>query len=157
MAETIRLAVVQDIQSLNRLLSQVLDVHSRIRPDLFKSGQKKYNDAQLRAILNDSNRPVFVFESDGKVLGYAFCIFIRHIEDNILTDIKTLYIDDLCVDENARGKHIGQKLYDFVLDFAKKQNCYNVTLNVWEGNDSAIKFYDKMGLKLQKRVMEHIL
>lgn len=155
--ETVRPAGRQDIPSLDKLLSQVLEVHHLARPDLFKSGKRKYTEAQLCAILNDETRPIFVFEEDGEVLGYVFCVFIRHINDNILTDIKTLYIDDLCVDENSRGKHIGQKLYEYVLDYAKKQNCYNVTLNVWEGNDNAIKFYEKMGLKLQKRVMEQIL
>ena len=93
----------------------------------------------------------------GQVLGYAFCIFQQHIGDNILTDIRTLYIDDLCVDENQRGQHIGSQLYQYVLDFARKSDCYNVTLNVWSCNESAMKFYQACGLKPQKVGMEVIL
>ena len=128
------------------------------RPDLFKYGQRKYTDDQLKEILHDKQRPVFAAVDENDCLhGYAFCIFQQHLNDNILTDIKTLYIDDLCVDETKRGMHIGKTIYDAVLDFAREQGCYNVTLNVWSCNESAMKFYEKCGLKPQKVGMEVIL
>ena len=89
--------------------------------------------------------------------GLPVCVFQQHINDNILTDIKSLYIDDLCVDENCRGQHIGQQLYRYVLDYAKASGCYNVTLNVWACNENARKFYEKCGLVPQKIGMEKIL
>jgi len=95
-------------------------------------------------------------DEEDNVLGYAFCIFQQHIDNNILTDIKTLYIDDLCVDEKMRGMHIGKQLYDFVVAFAKEQGCYNLTLNVWSCNGSAMKFYESCGLVPQKVGMETI-
>lgn len=154
----IRRAAEKDIDGINRLLRQVLEVHHEGRPDLFKTGAKKYNDDELARILDDDGTPVFVAaDEDGNVLGYAFCVFIQHSDDNILTEIKTLYIDDLCVDENIRGQHIGKSLYEYVLDFAKKSGCYNVTLNVWYCNENARKFYEKCGLVPQKIGMEKIL
>ena len=121
-------------------------------------GQKKYTDAQLAEIIQDDNRPVFVaVDEKNKVLGYAFCIFKQFLNHNIMTDIKTLYIDDLCVDEALRGQHIGKTLYEEVLKFAKAEGCYNVTLNVWSCNESAQKFYESCGLKPQKVGMETIL
>ena len=96
-------------------------------------------------------------DADGFVVGYAFCVFVRHLNDNILTDIKTLYIDDLCVDENCRGKGIGKSLYNYVVDYARRENCYNVTLNVWADNTSALGFYESIGLHKQKIGMELIL
>lgn len=154
----IRAANEKDINSINRLLLQVLTVHHNGRPDLFKPNARKYTDAQLKDILNDASKPVFVAADDnGNVLGYAFCIFQQHINDNILTDIKTLYIDDLCVDESKRGMHIGRQLYEYVLSYAKQNGCYNVTLNVWACNENAVKFYDSCGLKPQKLGMEAIL
>ena len=118
---------------------------------------KKYKDEELSAIIADDKRPIYVAEDNGEIVGYAFCIFQQHIDNNILTDIKTLYIDDLCVDESQRGNSIGRKLYEHVLDVAKKSGCYNVTLNVWSCNDGALKFYEKMGLAPQKIGMEKIL
>lgn len=154
----IRRATINDIDVLNKLLSQVLEVHHRGRPDIFKGNTKKYTDKELSEIIKDDKRPIFVAENDeGTVEGYAFCIFQQHIANNILTDIKTLYIDDLCVDENSRGNHIGKNLYDYVVLFAKESGCYNVTLNVWSLNSGAMKFYEKCGLKPQKVGMEKIL
>lgn len=154
----IRAANEDDINSINRLLLQVLTVHHNGRPDLFKPNAKKYTDAQLKDILNDASRPVFVAADDNEnVFGYAFCVFQQHINDNILTDIKTLYIDDLCVDESKRGMHMGRQLYEYVLSYAKQNGCYNVTLNVWACNENAIKFYESCGLKQQKLGMETIL
>ncbi len=153
----IRSAELRDIPALGRLLYEVHKVHSDVRPDLFKAGARKYTDEQLEEILQSGERPVFVAEQDGQVVGYAFCIPKQFVGDRSMTDVRTLYIDDLCVDEAARGKHIGTKLYDFVLDFAKRQGYYNVTLNVWADNKAAVKFYEKIGLRIQKIGMEKIL
>ena len=154
----IRRALECDMDGINKLLMQVCLVHHKGRPDLFKYGAKKYTDDELRAIISDDTRPIFTaVDEKGTVLGYAFCIFQQHINNNILTDIKTLYIDDLCVDETLRGQHIGKKLYDYVLTFAKESGCYNVTLNVWSLNESAMKFYEACGLVPQKIGMETIL
>ncbi len=153
----IRRANESDIDGINSLLRQVLEVHRNGRPDLFKDNAKKYNDKELIEIINDDLKPIFVAVENENVLGYAFCVFQQHINNNILTDIKTLYIDDLCVDENARGKHIGKQLYDYVVKFAKESGCYNLTLNVWSCNEGALKFYEKCGLVPQKIGMEKIL
>lgn len=155
---TIRKANEKDIPQINNLLNQVLMVHHSGRPDIFKADSKKYTDDELKEIIKDDNRPIFVaLDENDKVSGYAFCIIKQNINDNILTDIKTLYIDDLCVDENLRGTHIGKNLYEFVLEYARKIGCYNVTLNVWSLNEGAIKFYEKCGMRPQKIGMETIL
>lgn len=155
----IRRAENRDIPDVLTLLVEVCMVHHNGRPDLFKGPATKYTKAQLEEIFADETRPVFVLtdEKDEHVLGYAFCIFQQHVNDNVLTDIKTLYIDDICVEENVRGQHVGSDLYRHVLSFAKQSGCYNVTLNVWACNPSAMAFYERMGLVPQKIGMETIL
>ncbi|MBR3158648.1 MAG: GNAT family N-acetyltransferase [Atopobiaceae bacterium] len=157
----LRRATRQDLPGIDELLSQVLDVHHAGRPDLFKANARKYTDDELLQILADDERPIFVaVEPDampGEILGYAFCMHQHHPNDNILTDVHTLYIDDLCVDEAARGKHVGTKLYEYVLDYARSRGFYNVTLNVWACNESAHRFYEHLGLTPQKYGMEQIL
>ncbi len=152
----IRKAENRDIPRLTELLSQVLEVHASKRPDLFKSGTTKYDDAELTEIIADPERPIFVGEHDGVVVGYAFCVFQRHSERNV-PNFTTLYIDDLCVDEKMRGLHVGRALYEYVLKYAREQGCYNVTLNVWACNENAMKFYERCGLQVQKIGMEKIL
>ncbi|MBQ7794579.1 MAG: GNAT family N-acetyltransferase [Clostridia bacterium] len=153
----IRKATKEDLDGVNSLLYQVQAIHAAGRPDLFKKGAKKYTDEEIIALMNDEKTPIFIYVDGGKVLGYSFCSLQQHLNSNSLTDIKTLYIDDLCVDENARGQHIGKALYDFTVNFAREQGCYNLTLNVWSLNESAQKFYDRLGMKPQKVGMEQIL
>lgn len=154
---TIRRAGAADIPALDKLLYQVHKIHSDLRPDLFRPGAKKYTDGELEAILANDATPVFVAQRDGAVAGYAFCVHQQFINDNNMTDIKTLYIDDLCVDQCNRGGHVGRALYEHVLDYARAAGCYNVTLNVWAGNEGAMKFYESVGLGVQKIGMEKIL
>lgn len=153
----IRRAAEPDLNVINKLLYQVHKVHSDVRPDLFQVGAKKYNDDELKAIIADDHRPIFVAEQGGIVLGYAFCVHQQYVNDNNMTDVKTLYIDDLCVDETARNMHIGRSLYEYVVDYARKHEYYNVTLNVWADNENAVKFYERLDLKIQKIGMEKIL
>ena len=151
---TIRLANNTDIPGMIELLKQVGEVHHKIRPDLFRGGAQKYNEEDLAELLKDPERPIFVGVEDGKMLGYCFCI-LEEVKDNpVLRDVKSLYIDDLCVDENIRGKHVGSRLYDHVCAYAKSIGCQSVTLNVWCGNDSALAFYESRGMKPRKIYME---
>lgn len=154
----IRRAENKDIPGLNKLLHQVLMVHHNGRPDLFKANVTKYTDEELTEIIKDETKPIFVAVDENEdVLGYCFCIHQQYLNNNILTDIKTLYIDDLCVNEINRGQHIGTALYEYVVQWAKENHYYNITLNVWSLNESAMKFYQKLGLLPQKIGMEKIL
>lgn len=152
----VRRAHREDIQRILELLHQVNMVHHLIRPDLFKPHTTKYSEQQLETLLDDDSQPVFVFDN-GRVLGHAFCQITEVKDHKLLQDVKTLYIDDICVDESARGQHVGQTLYEFVRQYAVSVGCHNITLNVWEGNDAAVGFYKSMGMKVQKTGMEAIL
>ena len=165
----IRKATHNDIPRILELLSQVNDVHAEGRPDFFIKGKRKYNEEDLLKIINDDTTPVFVYvgtrqatsESGMRkatsVQGYAFCV-IQDLSqcDNLRPD-KSLYIDDICVDENYRRHGVGKKLYEHVLQFAKEEKCFNITLNVWAKNPSAQAFYESMGMTVQKVCMEQII
>ncbi|MCR5422209.1 MAG: GNAT family N-acetyltransferase [Bacilli bacterium] len=151
----IRKANIKDLDAINELLYEVHAIHYKLRPDIFTDGVKKYNDEEIKEIMKDNNRNIFVYEEDNKVLGYVFWIIYTNTNPS-LQSIKTLYIDDFCVLENERGKGIGKKLYEYIKKFAKQNDCYNITLNVWN-NNSAYHFYQSLGLKVQKTILEEIL
>mgnify|MGYP005605429307 CR=1 FL=1 len=165
----IRKATHNDIPRILELLSQVNDVHAEGRPDFFIKGKRKYNEEDLLKIINDDTTPVFVYvgtrlvtsesgrQQATSVQGYAFCV-IQDLSqcDNLRPD-KSLYIDDICVDENYRRHGVGKKLYEHVLQFAKEEKCFNITLNVWAKNPSAQAFYESMGMTVQKVCMEQII
>ena len=153
----IRFAETRDIPRMLSLLQQVGQVHHEIRPDLFRNGAQKYDETSLEALLRDPTRPILAGVVDDVMVGYAFCILQETRNDPVLADRKVLYIDDLCVDETCRGQGVASALYERVCGYARELGCQAVTLNVWCGNDSAMKFYESRGLKPQKIGMEFVL
>ena len=148
----IRYAKEEDIDKILELLSEVLEIHATLRPDVFISGTTKYNKEEIKEMLNNPNTPIFVADEDG-VKGYAFCV-IKEVNNNNMHKSKTLFIDDLCVEESSRAKGIGKKIYEYLNDYAKEINCDNITLNVWEANEEAISFYNKLGFNVRSMIME---
>ena len=154
----VRRACEKDLAGVHELLNQVLAVHAAGRPDIFRAGTRKYTDAELLALFEDDTHPVFVaVGDDGAVLGHAFCELQDYRQSNSWQPIMSLYIDDICVDEKSRGKHVGTALYQHVIDFARETGCHNVTLNVWECNPGARAFYDAMGMTPLKTCLEQVL
>ena len=154
----IRRAQPTDIPDIQKLRVQVCNVHAAGRPDLFQQDGTKYTADELAQIIADDARPIFVgVDEQGHVLGYAFCVHEHHPDSPNLTPVHTLYIDDICVDETARGQHVGSLVYHHVLDYARQQGFYNVTLNVWSCNPGAQRFYEAMGMRPYKIGMEQIL
>ena len=174
---TIRKAQEKDISRIIELLGQVLQIHAEIRPDIFIPDTTKYTEQELAALLKDEKKPIYVAVNEEDVcmgyanilfiycnineedvcMGYAFCQMKEQPFSNNMVQFQSLFIDDLCVDRFARGQHIGESLFDYVKQEAKRMGCYEVTLNVWAGNTSAEKFYEKMGMKTKERQLEYIL
>lgn len=157
MASKTRLATAADLETVNRLLQDVLRIHNEGRPDIFKASGKKYSDDELTAIFENPDTPVFVYEEDGKVLGYIFCAIERHDGAGSLRAFTTLYIDDLCVSGESRGKGVGRILYKRAEELARELGCHNITLHVWQENPGARAFYEALGMKPQYTCMETIL
>ncbi|HFI0107613.1 TPA: N-acetyltransferase family protein [Streptococcus suis] len=153
---TIRKARQSDIPVLNELLQDILQVHHKARPDIFKSSGQKFSKEDLKALLDNPDKPIFVYEVDGQVVGHLFCE-LRTATGDVLEPVKTLFIDDLCVASSARGQKIGEQFYDFALSYAKEQGCHNLTLNVWADNAGAVRFYERLGMKPQMFRMEQIV
>ncbi len=151
----IRKAEEKDVPRLADLLCQVLEVHAAARPDIFISGTRKYQDNEILALIHDENKPIFVYEDEQKMVqGYVFCEFQYSPDVAVLKKRKMLFIDDLCVDSAARGQKIGEKLYQFALDFAKENGYDGLTLYVWNDNQGALRFYERLGMTPMKTLLE---
>lgn len=150
----IRRATVSDIPDISRLLVQVCNVHQAIRPDIFRRDGVKYTQSDLTALLADESRPVWCAVEDDRFLGYCFCQWREYRDSTVSTDRQELYIDDLCVDESARGTGVATALFRHVQEYARSMGCAFLTLNVWCGNDGAMRFYEKVGLRPRNITME---
>lgn len=153
----IRFATEQDVVGILELLRQVGRVHHEARPDIFRPNAQKYGASQVLAMLNSPRSPIFVAVEDDKVLGYGFCKVKIYQDDPVITDHTELYIDDLCVDENTRGKGIGRAIYNTICSYARQRRCHSVTLNVWCDNEAAMRFYESLGLRPRNIGMENRL
>ena len=153
----IRRATVKDTERITALRRQVLTVHAELRPDIFIPETTKYTKKELEQMVADDANPIFVADDDGSVVGYAFCQIKEPEITNNTVPFRSLYIDDLCVDSEYRGRRIGTRLFEFVKEEARRLGCYEITLNVWEGNETAERFYEKLGMKPKKHLLELIL
>ena len=136
----------------------MLQIHADIRPDIFIPGTTKYTNDELEQMIKDEMKPIYVAVNENDMcIGYAFCQLKEQPFSNNMVQFKSLFIDDLCVDKSTRGQNIGERFFEYVKSEAKRMGCYEVTLNVWAGNTSAEKFYEKMGLKTKERQLEYIL
>ena len=150
----IRKAEEKDIPRILELLGQVLQIHADIRPDIFIPATTKYKTDELAELLKNEEKPIYVAADEADVcVGYAFCQLQEQPFSNNMVPFKSFFIDDLCVDQEARGQHIGESLFEYVKNEAKQLGCYEV----WAGNISAEKFYEKMGMRTKERQMEYIL
>lgn len=155
----IRQALEKDVEKIGKLMYQIHKIHSDSRPDLFVVGDRKLSDNELKTLIEDyKTKPIFVYTDDkDEILGYIMCQYEDTGGKNALVARKVLYIDDFCVDEDARGQQIGTKLYNFVIEVAKNNGCQSITLNVWNFNEGAKRFYDRIGFKPLKTLMERKL
>ena len=154
----IRRAKDKDIEKIIELLGQVLTIHAGIRPDHFVPGTTKYSTDELKTMVRDDINPIYVAADDSdEVIGYAFCQLREQPSADYMVPFRSIFIDDLCVDEKARGQHVGKALFEHVKKEAEKLGCYEITLHVWHGNEDAENFYEKMGMKTRERQMEYIL
>ena len=154
----IRRANNRDIRKILELLNQVLELHAHIRSDIFVSGTTKYSFDELKDIVADDNRPIYVAVDEKEdVMGYVFCVLMGQPKREYMVPFKSIYIDDLCVDQRYRGRNVGSALFEFVKKEAVRLGCYEITLNVWEGNECARRFYDKLGMRVKETNMEFIL
>ena len=157
MAVTVRMAKMEDLGDVLRLLAQIAALHEQGRPDIFRKNAAKYDADEYRRIVENPDTPVFAAEEGGRFLGYAFCQLQVRENHPLLQDMRTLYVDDLCVDESARGRGVGTALMDAAVDWARAQRCHNIDLNVWEFNEGAKAFYERYGMHTMKRYMEILL
>ena len=153
----VRNAKTKDIPRILDLLVQVNHVHAVGRPDLFEDGKRKYEEGDLKRILKDPDRPVFVCTKDDYVIGYCMAEVVRSGKSRSSTPRVDLYIDDLCVDEKIRRSGAGTALYNYAKDFAAELGCYSMTLHVWDCNPGARAFYEKIGMRPYMTAMETII
>ena len=150
----LRKAEDRDAPAIARLLIIIARLHHGLRPDVFSDAGPKYDETAVREMLRDENQHIAVAERDGTALGYAIAQVKSLGDGGLIVSRRIYYIDDLCVDETARGQGIGKALVAYCRKEAKALGCDAVELNVWTANRGAAAFYEKCGFAVQRQTME---
>ncbi len=150
----IRNMKADDYQNVDRLMSQVHRLHVEGRPDLYCEAEHIYTEEQFHEMINEEDSITVLAEEEDIVLGICMVSFRKR---TCMIDRRTAYMDDLCVDESARGKGIGRKLFEYAKQKAKEMGAERLDLMVWGFNENAKRFYESMGMDVQRYIMEEKL
>ena len=102
----------------------------------------------------ENNENILVAEENNSIVG-VIIFKIKVVKEHVnLIDRKVMWIDELVVDENLRGKGIGKRLFDEAKKYAKNNECDDIELNCWNFNENALEFYEKCGMSTERKIME---
>jgi GNAT superfamily N-acetyltransferase len=126
------LTFIHDLAEYERDPKAVVATEQDLIRDGFTPGNQKFH--------------VLLAEWDGKPAGFAFYFF------NYSTWLGRpgLYLEDLFVKPEFRGKGIGKALLAKLAQIAIRENCYGMRWQVLDWNTPAIEFYEALGGKLMK-------
>ena len=140
----VRLATLDDIGSLNKLLKQLFTQEAEFKVD------KKRQSRALKKIINSKTKgDIFVYERKGKVIAMVNVLY------TISTALgkKVAVLEDMVVLKKYRQNRYGTKLLKSVLKTLEKEGVARVTLLSDFDNERAHKFYKKQGFKKSTMVV----
>ena len=152
----IRPMTAEDFESVKKIVQQVHALHLHNRPDIYNDVEpldKKYFDF----LLSDENTLTLVAQRENKVVGLCVATMRAPSANPVVKARKVAYIEDLCVDENYRRGSIGKKLFCEMRILAKQKGAQAIELMVWSFNETAIRFYESVGLTPRSMIMEQKL
>ena len=147
----IRLARKNDYESVNRIMSQVQDMHVEWRPDIYKPNENLISEDVFKKITE--NGTFYVSEAEGVVVGILEIVF-RHVESPSHVTRDFIFIDSMAIDEKYRGMGIGHQMFDFLKKLKKEKNLEGIELQVNARNSAAYEMYKKYGFTEKSINME---
>ena len=152
---SIRQATIDDAQTIATLNMAVQQLHHQARPGDFKPPSDSADMVKhYQEILQSPNDRILIGEVDGQAVGYVYVRLFRFPENPFTYAVDAVYIDQMSVHHDHRGKGYGRQLVEAVIDLARREDISRVTLNVWLFNVEAIGFYEKLGFSAMSQAME---
>lgn len=139
----IRNVNIKDIDNgLVEVYEEGFNYHLNGRPDIFRKKDRKEFIQEIIDIINDNNKKILVIDNNEEIIGFIiFQIKNKHA--------KKVYIDQLIIKENQRGKGLGKLLINEIEQLAKKENCKRIEFDCWAFNNNAFEMYKHLGYKEQ--------
>ena len=141
----------KDYPEIDRLMKELHELHVKGRPDLYTELEHPYSREEFEKIVSDPEIIAILAEEKSVVIG--LCIGTLRKKSG-MGEMKTMYIEDLIVDRNFRGKGIASQLYEEMEERGRNTGAKRLDLMVWEFNSDAKRFYEKQGMRRQRYIYE---
>lgn len=141
----------KDYPEIDRLMKELHELHVKGRPDLYTELEHPYSREEFEKIVSDPEIIAILAEEKSVVIG--LCIGTLRKKSGMV-EMKTMYIEDLIVDRNFRGKGIASQLYEEMEERGRNTGAKRLDLMVWEFNSDAKRFYVKQGMRPQRYIYE---
>jgi ribosomal protein S18 acetylase RimI-like enzyme len=154
----IREASLSDHAALSSLFKEVDALHREHLPHLFREADGVARDLPYySSLLADENFVFFVAEVEGDLVGLANGVIRDAPAISLLVPRRYMIVDTLVVASEFRGHGIAQMLMDKLQEWAIEKGATSMELTVYEFNESAIAFYQKLGYQNLSRKMSKLL
>lgn len=150
----VRLAKREDLVRINQLRWQVNAIHCEARPDIFRSGFCDEMRDFIYDIWEFDNSDVIAAVRDDVICGFACVEYITEPLSAFQWKRSFYHVSEFCVDSEYRRQGIGTELFAFIREHARSMGLDKIELDVWEFNDTALKFYESLGFRTYRRYME---
>ena len=138
----IRAAKKNDITSLALLASM---------PEVWGDSPEKL-EKDFEELLESKEDLVAAAEYGGKVIGFANIRLRREYVAGTKTS-PVAYLEGIAVEEEYRGRGIAKELFEFCLDWAKKNGCREFASDCELTNQSSLRFHLRMGFEEANRII----
>lgn len=152
----VRYATREELKRVNELRKIVNEVHCNGRPDIFKGGFCKELEEFIYTLWEANNSDVIVVIRDEKICGYACVDYVDKPESPYNLARRFYHINEFGVDEKYRRQGVATELFNFIKKEASSRDFDKIELDMWEFNESALKFYESVGFVTYRRFMEFI-
>lgn len=119
---------------------ELIEAFSRLIPQLSSSSPPPTRDL-LTELVDGADTAVFLARVDGAIVGSLTLAFYL-----IPTGMKA-WIEDVVVDDAARGHGVGRMLNEAALAEARRRGAKNVSLTSRPSREAANRLYQRIGFK----------
>lgn len=147
----LELAKYSDREAVNNMAREVHAMHVAWRPDIYEMVDTLYPEDRFQEAIKQ--RQLYVAKIDSIVVGYVL-VKIRDYAWPGVVRRKVMLVDELCVEEMARGQGVGTEMMADVRALAKAFGCTDLQLGVYPQNDAAVAFYQKCGFTIRSIDMQ---
>ena len=150
---SIRPAGLSDFHSVGKIFAQENRFHAELVPEVIQVLEPIMSEEWFARLLAKPEHTLLLGIVNDKAVGLVWLSERSNPDDPIYRPRRHVYIEELAVAEGHRGQGIGRELMRAAGDWARERGVQKIELDVWEVNQGAIAFYDRLNYRTLRRRM----